>query len=278
MKINELLEIAAKELKFVCQRPKLEAEILLAYSLEKERIWLHMNYFADVDAKKLFALIELRKNHIPIEYILGEVSFYSREFYINEGVLIPRPETELLIDKASEEITKNNYKNIAEIGIGSGIIAIMLALKHNDINITATDINEKALLLAKKNAKKFNVENRINFVKTSYLNDCKNEFDLLVSNPPYIANNFELEKHLMREPSNALFGGEKGDEIIKNIIDISIEKNIKTIAIEMGYDQKESLSLYLNQKNIKKVSFYKDLAGLDRGFVATISSTGTKND
>ncbi|MDQ1339493.1 MAG: release factor glutamine methyltransferase, partial [Campylobacterota bacterium] len=119
---------------------------------------------------------------------------------------------------------------------------------------------------------------RINFVKTSYLNDCKNEFDLLVSNPPYIANNFELEKHLMREPSNALFGGEKGDEIIKNIIDISIEKNIKTIAIEMGYDQKESLSLYLNQKNIKKVSFYKDLAGLDRGFVATISSTGTKND
>lgn len=278
MKINELLEIATKELKSICSRPKLEAEILLAHSLEKERIWIHVNYFVDVDTKKFFALLELRKNHIPIEYILGKVSFYSREFYINEGVLIPRPETELLIDKTSEEIAKNNYKNIAEIGTGSGIIAIMLALKHNNINITATDINEKAILLGKKNAKKFDVENKISFVKTSYIDGCKEEFDLLVSNPPYIANNFGLEKHLMHEPSNALFGGEKGDEIIKNIINISIEKNIKTIAIEMGYDQKKSLLSYLNQKNIKKVNFYKDLAGLDRGFVANISNTGTKND
>jgi len=271
MKINELIDKAAKELRYLCPRPKLEAEILLAHSLNKERIWLHMNHFEEVDSKSFFQLLELRRNHIPIEYILGKVGFYSEEFYIEESVLIPRPETEILIDISSDEITKKGYKKIAEIGTGSGVVSIMLALKHDEIEITATDINEKALALAKKNADKFNVSEKINFIHTSFIDKCNDSFDFLVSNPPYIAYDFILEKHLEHEPSNALFGGEKGDEIIKKIIDISIERNIKSIAVEMGYDQKEPIKEYLKQKNIDSVKFYKDLAGFDRGFVAELS-------
>jgi release factor glutamine methyltransferase len=230
-----------------------------------------MHYHDTVDPHTFFQYLELRKNHIPIEYILGKVSFYSEEFLINEGVLIPRPETEILIDVASRAIEDYGCTRIAEIGTGSGIISVMLALKHPNATFTATDINEQAIELAKRNSRKFGVEERISFVHASYLDTLDDEsFDLLVSNPPYIANDCKLETQLYHEPHNALFGGERGDEIILKIIDLTRERHIPYLCIEMGYDQKSAVSEYFADLSVETLAFYQDLAGLDRGFFAAI--------
>lgn len=268
MKIKDLIDIGAKELREIARRPKLEAEILLSEALKKERLWLHMYYYEEVEATAFMRMLALRKNHIPIEYIIKKAGFYSQEFLVDEGVLIPRPETELLVDIASEKIGREGHRNIVEIGTGSGIISVVLAQKHPNLYITATDINEKAIALAKKNARKFSVDNRIQFVHTSFMEGIDGEFGMLVSNPPYIADDFQLEKHLESEPRNALFGGEKGDEIIKTILDIALERGIPTVAMEIGYDQKEPLTAYFESKQIGEYAFYTDLAGLDRGFWA----------
>ena len=152
----------------------------------------------------------------------------------------------------------SSYKapKIAEIDTGSGIISVMLALKTN-AKIVATDINEKALKLAKKNALKFNVSDKIDFVKCSYIDEISGSIDILVSNPPYIARGYKLDKFVINEPHEALFGGEIGDEILKNI------------ACEMGYDQRASMEMALKFNGFKS-TFYKDLAGFDRGFCARL--------
>jgi release factor glutamine methyltransferase len=183
--------------------------------------------------------------------------------------LIPRPETEILIDKALE-VAKNfdGSLKVAEIGTGSGIISVMLATLIDDITITATDISNDAIAIAKQNAKNFNVKEKIEFIQTNYLDGIDNEFDIIISNPPYIADDFELEKNLSYEPDNALFGGVVGDEMLKEIIDIWHKRKTTYLLCEMGYDQKEPLTEYLNFKGIKEYSFYKDLAGFDRGFIA----------
>ncbi|MFV0480802.1 MAG: HemK/PrmC family methyltransferase, partial [Campylobacteraceae bacterium] len=200
------------------------------------------------------------------EYITKKASFYSRDFYVEEGVLIPRPETEILVDCAAQIIKKLNAKYIAEIGTGSGVISIMIALLFEDVEIVATDISNEAILLARKNAIKFGVENRVEFVHTSYLDGVVLP-EVLVSNPPYIAKSEALEEHVLNEPHTALFGGLRGDEILRDIIDIyNKNSEILALACEMGYDQKSSLEEYFKELHVKNYSFYKDLGGFDRGF------------
>lgn len=145
----------------------------------------------------------------------------------------------------------------------------MLALLVDDIKITATDISKDALEIAKINAKNFRISDKITFIQTNYLDDIYDEFDMIISNPPYIANDFELEKNLSFEPQNALFGGEVGDEMLKDIIKLWKSGKSPYLLCEMGYDQKESIVNYLTDHGIINFSFYKDLAGFDRGFIAT---------
>ena len=257
---------ALKEASLVLKNPK-EASILLQHLLGYDRVQLLLNEQKPLDLYDQYqALVTRCKENEPIEYITEKVSFYSREFFIKSGALIPRPETELLVDEA----LKIKPKKVAEIGTGSGIISIMLALLIDDIKITATDISKDALEIAKINAKKFEVSDKINFVQTNYLDNIYDEFDMIISNPPYIADGFELEKNLDFEPENALFGGEVGDEMLKEIIDLWMQRSSPYLLCEMGYDQKEPLSKYLSDKGIKEFSFYKDLAGLDRGFIAYV--------
>jgi len=217
-------------------------------------------------------LIERAKNDEPIEYITNTVSFYSKDFFIKEGALIPRPETELLIDKVLQEAKKFTKPHIAEIGVGSGIISCMLALLIDDVTITATDISTEAIEIAKVNAKRFGVEDKITFVHTPYLQDIHQKFDIIVSNPPYIAEDAPLEKNLSYEPDIALFGGKIGDEILKNIIDLASSFDPCILCCEMGYDQKEPLKNYLESKGHAKADFYQDFAGFDRGFTLHIGA------
>jgi len=145
----------------------------------------------------------------------------------------------------------------------------MLAKLIPDIKIIAVDINDHALALASLNAKKFGVEDKITFIKSDLFTNVPNiKIDMCISNPPYIENSFKLPKNVTFEPSNALFGGVKGDELLKNIIKETSKREIRFLCCEMGFDQKNSLSGYLKNFNPKKVEFYKDYENLDRGFVA----------
>ncbi len=260
---------AFKEASLALKSPK-EASILLSHVSELNQTEIIINENQKLKNYSLYQdLIKRRLSHEPIEYITNKVSFYSQEFFIKKGALIPRPETEILIDKTIEISKRFNSKlKVAEIGTGSGIISVMLAKLINDIQIIATDISQEAIDIAKINAKQFNVEKKIKFMKTNYLDNISDEFDMIISNPPYIANDFKLEKNLSYEPDNALFGGVIGDEILKDIIDIWIKKQAPYLICEIGYDQKENLKKYLKTKGIKEYSFYKDLSGFNRGFVA----------
>jgi len=168
-------------------------------------------------------LVNRRAAHEPYEYIVGSASFYDIHLTVEPGVLIPRPETEILIDLTAEIIEKNKIKSIAEIGVGTGAISIILARKFDE------------------------------------------DIELLVSNPPYIAEDFLLKSNVIDyEPKEALFGGRAGDELLKQIILDVKERGIKYLACEMGYDQKEPIASFVNKLGVKSIKFYKDLAGFDK--------------
>lgn len=272
MTIKEALKEGSKALK-----NGKAARILLSHHLQKDALALILIENEEVPlVEDYLALITRAKNDEPIEYITNEVSFYSKEFFIKKGALIPRPETELLIDKVLFEARKFKYPHIAEIGVGSGIISTLLALSLEDVTITATDISEDAIEIAKINAKRFGVEDKITFIHTPYLNDVNERFDIIVSNPPYIADDASVENNLSYEPNIALFGGKVGDEILKKIIDIALYHDNCILCCEMGYDQKEPLARYLESKSANKAKFYQDIAGLDRGFTLTIGENNQR--
>lgn len=152
----------------------------------------------------------------------------------------------------------------------------MIALLLENVKIIASDISQEAIAIAKINAKRFGVQEKITFVHTSYLDKIEEKFDIIVSNPPYIADTAKVESNLSYEPNIALFGGEVGDEILKNIIDLASYHDNSYLCCEMGYDQKEPLTKYLKSKALGKADFYKDLAGFDRGFTLKIGENNRK--
>ncbi len=257
-------------LKNITHIPQKEVEILLLYILKKNVIWLHINFNEQCDIKieqKLKQLVEKRATDFPLEYLTCQASFYGENFKVVEGVLIPRPQTEILVEKAEAILKKISKPKVVEVGVGSGIVSIMLALLIDDIEIIAVDINEKALDLAKQNAIKHNVQNKITFLKSDIFNAINIEkFDMCVSNPPYIAGDYKLPKNVQYEPSNALFGGVVGDELLKKIIIATNQNNIQYLICEIGHDQKKTLGAFLDKFDTLNIEFYKDLEEFDRGF------------
>lgn len=249
-------------------RASREAQLLLMAHLDVDELWLLTNQNTLIEnTDKLFEMVNRRANNEPYEYIVNKVSFYSQEFYIAKGALIPRPETELLIDEVLKNIPDFNADiTFVEVGVGSGIISIMLALKYPNAKFIAVDISQDALRIAEINIAKFNLEDRIELRQGSLLEPVNEHIDYLVSNPPYIEDGIDLESNLDYEPQNALFGGKIGDEIIKALLDDVLSREIKFFSCEMGYDQKGKISHYLKDKNYSDLVFYEDLANFDRGF------------
>lgn len=267
MRIKELLAQSSEQLRDVTDVPQKEAMILLGEVLGREMSWLLTHSDDEISSYERFEqLLKRRISHEPLEYILGRASFYNREFYVDSRVLIPRPETEILVDKVVE-LAKSlpEQAHIVEIGSGSGIISIMLSLLLPKATFTAVDISADALMVSQQNAHKHGVDDRITFIESSYLDGVCGDIDMIVSNPPYIANAEPLGIGLSYEPSLALYGGNRGDEMLCHIIDLYMARNVKVLACEMGYDQRQPMSLYAQSKGLE-IEFYKDLAGLDRGF------------
>lgn len=269
MTIKQALQYGRETLQNICQRPQYEAELLLAYHLDKARTYLMIHDSDEVPQIEGYeALIQRRARHEPYEYIVGEASFYDVHLKVEPGVLIPRPETEILIDKVAEIIQREKIETIAEIGVGSGAISVVLARKFPHLKIIATDICDVPLKVARENSKILGVESQITLRKSNLLDAVNEPVELVVSNPPYIADDAPLEANVAEyEPKEALFGGRVGDELLKQIILDVKARGIKWLACEMGYDQKAPIQAFVNEIGVQSITFYTDLAGLDRGFV-----------
>lgn len=269
MTIKECIKKYSKELTNVTHIPNKEVEILVLHLLGKNVIWLHLNYNNEFESEKELAkLVKKRATNYPLEYLTKRATFYGEVFEVAPNVLIPRPETELLVERAEKILKEIKNPRIIEIGTGSGIISVMLAKLIKDIKIIAVDINDDALHLAKSNAKKHEVEDKIEFISSNLFTNIKEEkkFDMCISNPPYIADDYKLPSNVSYEPKNALFGGKIGDELLKNIIDETKNREIPYLLCEMGYDQKEPLKNYFSTYDVEKFEFYKDYSDFDRGF------------
>ncbi len=276
MTIKEGLSWARAELQEACERPAFEAELLLAYHLGKDRTYLLIHDGESIaDVEGFQQLIQRRAKHEPYEYIVGSVSFYDIHLEVEEGVLIPRPETEILIDLVADIIEKENITRIAEIGVGSGAISIVLARKFPNLQIIATDIYDTPLKVAGKNIETFGLGKQIELRKSNLIDEVPETLELVVSNPPYIAEDFLLEPNVIDyEPKEALFGGRAGDELLKQIILDVKDRGIKYLACEMGYDQKKPLQEFVNEIGVEYIKFYNDLAQFDRGFIIKFNEGG----
>lgn len=268
-RLKELHTEITQRLNGVVEFPRREAELLLIAYLGKDQLYFitHQDDFIDENDSRLLEWVEKRSRNVPLEYLTNRVSFYSREFYIDEGSLIPRPETEHLIDEVLACVSLNDPMTIVEVGVGSGIISIMLALNLPNARFIAVDISPRALSVARRNIETFGLSERIELREGDLLSCIDEPIDLLVSNPPYIAHDAPLESNLSYEPQNALFGGEIGDEIIRRLLDDVYVRRIPLFVCEMGYDQRPKVQEYLKNFAVQSLEFYTDYASFDRGFV-----------
>lgn len=287
MEINELLKLGVKELgKREYLDPISESIIILSYlqNVDKSYIYTHGNEEVNREiVDKFLDFIEKRKEGWPLSYILKEKEFYGLNFYIEEGVLVPRPDTEILVEwiinKVNEEF-KNEYLDIVELGTGSGCIALTLAYYLENIKIFAVDIDDKALKVAKINRDKFKLNNKVKFYKGDLFNGIKTlqlegKVDIIVSNPPYIPTEdisklqIEVRKH---EPKNALDGGESGFSYYEKIVPDSKEylKREGILAVEIGYNQGIYVKRLFNENGFKDIYIIKDFQGLDRVVVGRV--------
>jgi release factor glutamine methyltransferase len=253
------------------QIEKLDAEILLAHTLQVTRSHLHAWPDRKLDAAEqniFLQYISRRLQSEPIAYITGHREFWSLDFVVTPDVLIPRPETELLVELVLKEFTTDEPKMIADLGTGSGAIALSLAHEKPDWNIYATESNIAALEVAIDNAKRLDILN-VNFTMGHWCNALPNlHFDAIISNPPYIeAGDSELNQDVIKfEPHQALFSGELGLQDISEIINSSKNylKSRGCLLIEHGYRQAKAVKGFFAQAGFTEITLYKDMAGLDR--------------
>lgn len=275
LKVYEAVNLGAAELKGICANPKFESELLLAYCLGIDRTKLILKKEEKLEGKQLKKFLELlnmRKSRIPYQYIVKKQHFMGLEFFVDENVLIPRPDTETLVEEVLKRLRKGDV--IIDIGTGSGAIAISIAKYFKNCTVYAVDISKKALEVAKYNAKMHGVLDKIVFIESDVFSNVSKDlkFDFIVSNPPYIKRSEieTLQKEVKKEPIIALDGGPDGLLFYKKIIKegpfyINIEGNI---VFEIGYGQKEAVTDLLKKNGFEDIEVIKDLSGIDRVIIA----------
>lgn len=281
--IEELLNMGTVTLKEKgIDTSRLDAELLLGSVIEKNRVYLISHKEDQVnaeDAIKYFDLIEKRRNRMPVKYILNKCEFMGFDFYIEEGVLIPRDDTEILVEEVLKNINENDEKQVCDLCSGSGAIGISLAHLRKNIKVDLIDyypIPEKVSLI---NIDKNDLKDRVKFIKSDLLEksiEDKKMYDIIVSNPPYIEEE-EIDKLMDDvkdyEPHTALSGGVDGLDFYRKIIDQSqaVLKNNGILAFEIGYNQGEAVKSLMEEHNFTDVRVIKDFASLDRIVLAVKS-------
>lgn len=265
--------------------PRLESEVLLAYVLKKERIELYLEkdiLLSNEQIKALEEMLHKRGEGVPTSYLIGSREFLSMDFITAPGVLIPRPETELLVEEVLSLLDKTYFGesfkehiNIIDIGTGCGIIAVSIAKFIPACHVYAVDISKKALEIAGFNAVKFNVENKITFIEGELLSCIQNyglagKTHVIVSNPPYIPTDeiITLQKEIKDyEPITALDGGRDGLDYYREIVPSSTKYLVKggILALEVGYNQAQAVKILIEETNsFYSITIKKDYAGHER--------------
>ena len=257
--------------------PEFDCELLLSRALNKKREEILINLRNKINKKQLDKFnfyLSRRKKREPVAYILGFKYFWKFKFFVNKSVLVPRPETEIIVEQALKYISDNKSKKILDIGTGSGCIIISILKERAKCSATAIDISNKALKVAKINAKMHHLENKIKFINIDVDKFNTNKYDLILSNPPYI-NDIDLSRLdddiKIYEPKEALSGGLNGYKEIKKIIEKSskILKINGKLIFEIGDTQKEYTKKLLKNNGMYINKIIKDLSGKDRCIVST---------
>lgn len=260
------------------QEGKLIAEIVFSHVLNIDRMMLFTKYRDDIEDEEIekirYFIQKIGREKFPVQYLLNEQEFYGRKFYVDKGVLIPRQDTEILVEKMIDTLKDKVLKNeihpkILDIGVGSGIIGITAALEIESSYVLGVDISDKALETAKKNKEILKVSN-IKFLKSDLFENVEfREFDMIVSNPPYISLNevgIMSDDTLLHEPSEALFAENDGlyfyYEICQKASDYLADFGY--LLFEIGYKQGKNVAKIMASSGFKNIEVVKDLAGLDR--------------
>ncbi|MEZ7716636.1 peptide chain release factor N(5)-glutamine methyltransferase [Leptotrichia wadei] len=260
------------------QEGKLIAEIVFSHVLNIDRMMLFTKYRDDVEDEEIekirYFIQKIGREKFPVQYLLNEQEFYGRKFYVDKGVLIPRQDTEILVEKMIDTLKDKVLKNeihpkILDIGVGSGIIGITVALEIESSYVLGVDISDKALETAQKNKEILKVSN-IKFLKSDLFENVEfREFDMIVSNPPYISLNevgIMSDDTLLHEPSEALFAENDGlyfyYEICQKASDYLADFGY--LLFEIGYKQGKNVAKIMASSGFKNIEVVKDLAGLDR--------------
>ena len=278
MNIMSAIIYGAKVLKdnFI-KNPYLDSEILMTKVIEKDKKYILLNSKRDLDKKDLnifHKLIKKRSIGKPIAYLINKKSFWNSEFILSDGILIPRPDTELVIEKVLDLTACKKKLNILEIGVGSGCILLSILKERKSFYGTGIDISKSCIKISKLNAIQLKVSSKLKLFKSNVDKFNLGKYDLIVSNPPYIKkhNLKYLEKDVARfEPKLALDGGLDGLSAIRKVIRKSselIKKNGKFV-LEIGFDQKNKVISLLKKEGFYINSINKDLANNDRCIVCT---------
>tara|TARA_B100000989_G_scaffold292571_1_gene268686 strand:- start:179 stop:1021 length:843 start_codon:yes stop_codon:yes gene_type:complete len=278
MNIEIAIKNACKELrKNKISSAALDSELLLSKVINKNREFILLNLDKELDQndqEHFKDLIIKRSQGKPLAYLTGIKSFWNYDFKINEKVLIPRPDSEIIIEQVLDIYKNKNNLNFLEVGIGSGCIALSILKEKKSFLATGIDLSKESIKICRFNANKLGVGNRIKLIKSDVDNLIFRKYDLIVSNPPYIKklDLSMLDKEVKNyEPKLALDGGLEGLSVIKKVIEKStdlIKINGKLI-LEIGYDQREPVKKMLNENNFYINRILKDLANNDRCIVST---------
>ena len=257
------------------ESPRLESELLLAHARKCQRIRLYTDIdteLSDAERAQMRESVQRRAKREPLAYIIGSREFYGRSFEVGQGVLIPRPETETLVDVCLERIPKDQPCTVAEVGFGSGCIAITVARQRPLCRVFATDNSERAMEFATRNAQRLEVADRVNLLAGDVLQPLLANgasYDGLISNPPYIREDErdslqpEVAQH---EPSEALFSGKDGLDVVRRIVAdaAKILKPGAFIALELDPTQCETVAALLLSAGFKSTNIRRDLSGNER--------------
>ena len=254
---------------------KLIAEIIISNILNVDRMMLFTKYreiVSDDDIEKIREYLKkIAKDKLPLQYLLNEQEFYGRKFYVNKGVLIPRQDTEILVEKAINIVKDKKIETpkILDIGSGSGVIGITMALEIENSKVLGIDVSDVAIEISNKNREILKAKN-IKIVKSNLFENVSfKEFDMIISNPPYISRDeidVMSENTLTWEPEEALFAGNEGLYFYNEICDKGYEYLQKEgyLLFEIGYKQGEKVKTIMEKKGYKEIEIIKDLQGLDR--------------
>jgi release factor glutamine methyltransferase len=253
------------------ESPRLNAEHLLAHVLGRKRIELYLEFereLTETELAPLRDLVKRRSEGEPLQRLLGTVEFCDHVFLCDKRAMVPRPETEQLVELIADCGLRNVDLRIVDVGTGSGVIALSLAAKFAEAQIVAVDISDEALSLARENAEQLRFGDRVQFLKSHLLQNVGGKFDLIVANLPYVSAQDRniLSREVLHDPEIALFAGERGDELVRELIDQAPSRFRPggMLALEIGLGQSEALLSALAEKNYRDICSKTDYNGVTR--------------